>query len=416
MSNLPNEYPYNITEWQAKLLSEIFRVIVREIKSDEDKTKLAPGELGINYDAGCFYIRNPYTGELFCPNSLDHVRQILSKFDPVTNIFNADKVSNIRFYSNISQLSQLGISMSPDTVIRQMEYPSVLISPVEYENYETLGYPSKSGVLTVTKISPEFVTVRYYDNFTYTYYDGQYNPFTQYFVGWSISTAKTDYVETVGGGEQTKINSNKVLEDLMILTVRVTSELSEGATISYNGGSYQPILNPDGTPLDHAIAPNNIIMLIYDEARGGWILADSSQSSISSVVSIEKGRIDELTKGLDHAVKDYTERLAQMQTYVDRQVNALKARPGVISTYTYMYTATSDNIDTIGAISNFNPKYDKLVINFNQTVLREDIDYQIELLNEAGTSGGIIFPKIRLMKDDTLQFIIVKQPTDTVEI
>ena len=97
-----------------------------------------------------------------------------------------------------------------------MEYPSVLISPVEYENYETLGYPSKSGVLTVTKISPEFVTVRYYDNFTYTYYDGQYNPFTQYFVGWSISTAKTDYVETVGGGEQTKINSNKVLEDTKI--------------------------------------------------------------------------------------------------------------------------------------------------------------------------------------------------------
>ena len=81
-----------------------------------------------------------------------------------------------------------------------------------------------------------------------------------------------------------------------------------------------------------------------------------------------------------------------------------------------MYTATSDNVDTIGAISNFNPKYDKLIINFNQTVLREDIDYQIELLNEAGTSGGIIFPKIRLMKDDTLQFIIVKQPTDTVEI
>ena len=405
-----------LTPFQLELLSNIFRILVKEIATEEDKEMLAPGEMGINYKEGSFYIRNPHTGELFTPNSLGYLNQILSKYTPETNILNADRVSGIRFYSNISQLTQLGISLSADSIIRQMEWPGILMSPVEYENYTALQMPSESGLMLVFKATPEFVMASYYDNRTKLTYQGKYNPFTQYFEGWLCNEAPAGFIEPEGSSNWVEIRLDHELNDLEIITLRATYDINPGAKVSVNNGAFLPIINNSGNPLDTTIATNNIIMLIYDEARGGWILADSSQSSISSVVSIEKGRIDELTKGLDHAVKDYTERLAQMQTYVDRQVNALKARPGVISTYTYMYTATSDNVDTIGAISNFNPKYDKLVINFNQTVLREDIDYQIELLNEAGTSGGIIFPKIRLMKDDTLQFIIVKQPTDTVEI
>ena len=199
----------------------------------------------------------------------------------------------------------------------------------------------------------------------------------------------------------------------MLVSVRVTSELSEGAKISYNNGEYKPILNKDGTELDHIIAPNNIIMLIYDSERGGWILTDSTEASVSSVVSIQKNRIDDLSESVDHAVKDYTERLAQLQEYIDRQVTALKARPGVIQSFITTYTASADNVDTIGPIANFNPNYDYLFVNFNQTVLRKDIDFTVEKLDN-GTRGGIIFPKIRLMTGDTLQITVVKQPTDTV--
>ena len=53
---------FKITEEQMKLLAGIFRIIVKEIRSDEDKEKLAPGELGISYIEGTLYIRNPHTG------------------------------------------------------------------------------------------------------------------------------------------------------------------------------------------------------------------------------------------------------------------------------------------------------------------------------------------------------------------
>ena len=65
-----------LTPFQMELLSNIFRVMIKEIVTDEDKEKLAPGEMGINYKEGSFYIRNPHTGELFTPNSLSHLNQM----------------------------------------------------------------------------------------------------------------------------------------------------------------------------------------------------------------------------------------------------------------------------------------------------------------------------------------------------
>ena len=49
----------------AALLAGVFRLILQEVKTDEDKEKLAPGEVGINYKTKTIYVRNPYTGELF---------------------------------------------------------------------------------------------------------------------------------------------------------------------------------------------------------------------------------------------------------------------------------------------------------------------------------------------------------------
>lgn len=416
MNSSPKEFPYEITEYKMELLSRIFRIIIKEITCDEDKDLLAPGELGIDYKGGCFYIRNPHTGELFAPNSIEHVRQILEKYDPETGLLNADKVSRIRFYSSIGQLHQLGISMSPDTVIRQMEYPAVLYAPVEYkESYKVLGYPSESGVLEVVKISPEFVTVRYYDNKTYSYYDGKYNPLRQFFEGWQISgTMESEYLESIGGGESTKVRSTKPKTDLMIIAVRVTEELSPNATLSYNDGPYEPILMSDKQPLDHAIAPNNIIMLIYDGARGAWIYTDPTEASITTVISVQRERIEKLVTETEHMKKDYIERVAQLRRETERQIAALKARPGILVPITSVYVAPTNNVDTIAKVANFDPRFDQLIVNYNQTILRAGIDYTIQV-DDAGTGAGLIFPQIRLQMNDVLQFIVMKQPADRQE-
>ena len=144
-----------LTPYQMELLSDIFRLILKEIKTDEDKERLAPGEVGVSYRNGCFYVRNPYTGELFSPNSLDHITQILSKYDEGTNILNADKVSGIKVYSSISQIPQLGLSsMTADTIIRQMEYPSILFSEIDQTSPQNFGFPGKHGILNVVNLNP----------------------------------------------------------------------------------------------------------------------------------------------------------------------------------------------------------------------------------------------------------------------
>lgn len=403
-----------LSPFQMKLLSEIFRIIAKEITCDEDKYSMAPGEIGIDYTEGCFYVKDPHTGELFCPNSVSHIKQILSKFNEQKNTLNADYVSGIRLYSNISQLTQLGVSLSADSIIRQMEYPAILMSPIEYESYSALGFPSNSGIIIVHKINPEFVTASFYDNHTMVVYEGRYNPFRQFFEGWSVSSAGAEYVETVGGGDRTSITLKHTPEDLDIVTVRVTKDINTGATISVNGGAFLPICNMDGTPLGSTITANNIIMLIYDKPGNRWLLADSSDSSTVSVVNILKDRLDTVTTTLNRAIADYQQRLgelkahtdrqvADLKTYTDRQVADLKVRPGVISEVVSTWTATSDNVDTINAVTGFNPKYDKLLINYRQTILRNGIDYVIE------DSGSVVFKEIRFYTGDILQFIVLKQ-------
>lgn len=399
-----SQNPYTITDWQRQLLSEIFRIILKEIRFDEDKEKLAPGEVGISYDEGCFYVRNPYTGELFCPNSIAHIKQIISKFDSKTNLLNADRVSGIRFYSDIGQLTQLGITLSADSIIRQMEYPSILMSPVTYTNYATMGFPSDNGLLVVYKVNPEFVMCTYYDCNTYTTYDGRYNRFKHMFEGWSISgSADSDYLESTGGGDLIGVRGDNAITDMMVITMRVTDTISNGAKLSYNGGEYLPILDRNGSALSSVITANNIIMLIYDDQRKGWIWLSSTESSINAVLDITNARLDSMTKRLEYIAKDYQEKLSNMKLYVDTQLANHIAQPGRIIEVISTFTASTNATDTIPKIKDFNPVLDKLVINYNQTILRLDIDYVIE------ATGGIQLRNFTLNSGDTLQFIVFKQ-------
>lgn len=397
-----------LTPFQMELLSNIFRVMIKEIVTDEDKEKLAPGEMGINYKEGSFYIRNPHTGELFTPNSLSHLNQILSKYEDDTNLLNADRAGGIRFYSNISQLTQLGISLTADSIIRQMEYPGILMSPVEYENYEVLGMPSNSGMILVFKAAPEFVIATYYDNLTRITYQGRYNPFKQFFEGWICQDAPSGFITAEGDANRIKIRMEKLPEDMEPITLRVPFGVNPGATISVNNQAFQPIITASGEPLGSTITANNIIMLIYDDMRKSWILSNSNESTINSVITVLRERVETATADIDKAVKDYRERLDQLTKSVNDDIAALKARPGVISNVTSDLTVTQDNLNMITGVTGFDHRYDKLLVNFQQTILRQGLDYTID-----EESGNLYFKDIRFNSGDVLQFIVLKQARPT---
>lgn len=396
--------PHTITDGELAMLANIFRIIVKEIRYDEDKEKLAPGEIGISYTEGCIYVRNPHTGELFSPNSIKNINQITNKFDSATGILNADLAGGIRFYSDISQLTQLGITLSIDSIIRQMEFPGILMSPIKYENPEAFGFPSDNGMVLIHKVNTEFVMAQYYDCNTYTTYEGRYNTFTHKFDGWARigSGSGSEYIESIGGGNQTVIKSDTDLKDMMIVTVRITETLEPGALISYNGGKYLPILEKDGTPLGTSIGANNIIMLVYDKLRSGWVWLSSTESSMSTILEITNSRLEQVTAKLEYTIKDYTERIIEVERRLDNKLAQLDAKPGNIVTVVSTFTAPIAAIDTINTINGFNSKLDKLVVNYNQTVLRPGIDYMID-----GT--GIRLKTFTLAKDDILQFIVIKQ-------
>ena len=397
-----------LTPFQMELLSNIFRVMIKEIVTDEDKEKLAPGEMGINYKEGSFYIRNPHTGELFTPNSLSHLNQILSKYEDDTNLLNADRAGGIRFYSNISQLTQLGISLTADSIIRQMEYPGILMSPVEYENYEVLGMPSNSGMILVFKASPEFVIATYYDNLTRITYQGRYNPFKQFFEGWICQDAPSGFITAEGDADRIKIRMENLPEDMEPITLRVPFGVNPGATISVNNQAFQPIITASGEPLESTITANNIIMLIYDDMRKSWILSNSNESTINSVITVLRERVETATADIDKAVKDYRERLDQLTKSVNDDIAALKARPGVISNVTSDLIVTQDNLNMITGVTGFDHRYDKLLVNFQQTILRQGLDYTID-----EESGNLYFKDIRFNSGDVLQFIVLKQARPT---
>lgn len=397
-----------LTPFQMELLSNIFRVMIKEIVTDEDKEKLAPGEMGINYKEGSFYIRNPHTGELFTPNSLSHLNQILSKYEDTTNLLNADRAGGIRFYSNISQLTQLGISLTADSIIRQMEYPGILMSPIEYENYEILGMPSNSGMILVFKAAPEFVIATYYDNLTRITYQGRYNPFKQFFEGWICQDAPSGFITAEGDADRIKIRMENLPEDMEPITLRVPYGVNPGATISVNNQAFQPIITASGEPLGSTITANNIIMLIYDDMRKSWILSNSNESTINSVITVLRERVETATADIDKAVKDYRERLDQLTKSVNDDIAALKARPGVISNVTSDLTVTQDNLNMITGVTGFDHRYDKLLVNFQQTILRQGLDYTID-----EESGNLYFKDIRFNSGDVLQFIVLKQARPT---
>lgn len=388
-----------ISEETYKMLADIFRLMLREVTTDEDKDKLAPGELGISYKEGAFYIKDPHTGELFSPNSLEHIKQILSKYDNTTNILNADRVSGLRFYTSLDQVPRPagGSAMTTDTIIRQLESLSFAILPIDEDSYEVLNYPAKTGIMEIKKLSPTDVKINFIDTNTYTEYTGKYNPFKKLFEGWSTTTGTSaDYTESGGTSDEITATVPNKIKDLSIITLRLTKTANPGATIAVNDIPACPIVDKNGKPLSSSIDANNIIMLVRNELKNQWILMDSTESTTEATLSVMNIRMSELQDALTSQRKEYINLIKLVRDRLDTE-------PGNIITVTSVYTAQINGITNI-PVKDFIYGVDKLIVNFSQTILRPDIDYITD------TDGSIMLKNgISLSVGDTIQFIVLKQ-------
>lgn len=370
----------SITPEQLKMLSDIFRIIPKIIESAEDIEKLAPGEMGINYNDGALYFRNPYTGEVFSPNSVEHIKQIMQCWDPKTKRLNADTVGYIRFYSALYQLHSAQTNLTADTVIRDMEYPSVLMTPIQYDpsNYYIYGYPTPTGTLIVYKMNEHYAYATFIDDTTSAVYHSIYRSEDHMMTGWHITTGYGIYAETISGGMNTKITCKKEhIDDLDMLQVYVKHQIYSMAHVDVNGGQSYPIVLENGKPLPSTIPENNTIVLILDERQKQWIYCPVQEDAQQVTIRIMKDRLNNVTSDV---------------------VSHVTAVP-TITQYEYVIKEDNEVVFNVPVLEQGSTLLD---VNYGQTVLRENLDY---ILNTAEKT--ITLKQITPVKGDMFYFRVM---------
>ena len=101
------------------------------------------------------------------------------------------------------------------------------------------------------------------------------------------------------------------------------------------------------------------------------------------------------------------DKTTDLRDYINQEIETLKQSPGKIITKLSTFTATEDNTRIIKNISSFTGGVDKLIVNYNQTILRNGTDYIIH-----SKYNGIELLNFELDKDEVLQFTVLKQVDD----
>lgn len=97
------------------------------------------------------------------------------------------------------------------------------------------------------------------------------------------------------------------------------------------------------------------------------------------------------------------EATADLKTHLEKLIEEAMSKPGKFVTKLCAYDCTTDNTDTI-MVAGYNSGIDRLIVNYGQTILREEIDYVL-------VDGGIRLTNMKLMIGDVLQFVIIVQET-----
>ena len=281
-----------------------------------------------------------------------------------------------------------------------MEYPSILFAEIRKESPQNFGFPGYHGMFTVVKMDATVVTASFFDYQTYVNYDGKYNPARERLEGWipAGSNTNTYYCETRNSGNNiTIINDNVVVDDMTVLTVMVTEDIVPPAYINVNRMGPLPLIDFDGTPINHTITANNIIMLIYDKARTSWILTDSTASSMQSVITIMNDRVVNVTNEFNTYKAQTAAKFEEVYAYINTELK----KPATIIPIrkTYHVSSTTDNIP---ALSDYNRNLDHLIVLYGQTILRETTDYTFD-------SDDSFRFNFNLNPGDDMYFVIIKQ-------
>lgn len=93
-----------------------------------------------------------------------------------------------------------------------------------------------------------------------------------------------------------------------------------------------------------------------------------------------------------------------LRTYLENEIATFKGRAGNIITEVSTFTALEDGIRRINSIANYDWTLDKLIVNYNQTVLRNNIDYSVDQ-----ETGIFTLATFTLDRGDVLQFTVLKQ-------
>lgn len=369
-------------------LDGIFRLIAKPVDADSLQD-LAPGEIGIDYDQWTIYAKSPYSGEIITPNSIAHLRTILSKFNEKTKELNADLIGNVRIYTNINQLPPLyGIEMTIDSIIRQMVYPSILVSYMKPDNPEVVGLPTDSGILTIIKMSEEHVSVKFNDSITSATYIGMYDSVQRLFIKWSSDYGSGTVGTTMDVFDgDVHVTTTHEITDLVTLTCRNPEEVPPKANIFVNGTKYGYLLKMNGSVNDAPISENSIIMLTFDKSNESWRYSDTSVSSSMITSAILTDRVADLEKSVDNLINKLD------------NIEGISAKLNVISS---LYVVP-DDVPTEIPVENFISGTDLLIVNLMQTILRNDLDY---VINDNNT---ITMTDITLLPKTILQFIVIKQ-------
>lgn len=416
-------------------LRNIFRLIAQSVTPETAKDKLSPGEIGIDYDNLTIYSKHPITNEIVTPNSLAYLKKILEKFDPESGILQADKVKNMTFYQSIYDVGYIsGYTLTVDTIVRQMKYPSIMNCIVEAENKKLMGIPSDKGILYICKLSESDVFAYFNDSATSTFYTGKYDRNLHLFLGWKNNDSVSENTESIGDesvevidGVLVKITlQTEYIDDMHSVRFRTPLPIYPGAVATFNGGPTFPIVMLDGSPLAKQIDENNIIILIYDDIGKRCLYTGIDTSIAESLLLILKSRIDtnsskienisnsisaiynkisaieaaiaeinDINSAIDEintslsevrmfisTIDEWKDRIERFEEEVSQQfiditntISSLTRNSLPFDIKTEIYSVESYSDGEIIPLSRFNPNTDFLTVNYMQAVLRDGIDY-----------------------------------------
>lgn len=396
------------------LFSEIFQFWIRRIGDGEEKT-VAPGELCIKPladEGGVLYWRDPITGQLITPNSLEDLQIILDHFNKEDGTMSADKVGGIRFYTNLNDIKLGdGVNQTPDTIISHMDSKSILLAPVEFPtDYKVLNWPSASGLVTIVKMSNDTVRAEYTDRETSNTWTGIYNAVTHEFIRWQFSEdASANYLLAQGNEFKLRADSPVPVHDFEVWSIKLPTNVQPTATLQINDSEYMMLKTVTGEPIKEILSINSVIMITFDGYRKCWVLLSETRSIASQLMQIMAIRLDSQTGDLTALigeVRTFIEETKDVIGAIHNRLDRLEKSPGKIVYDSRIFTITETNRNEIILDKSFAAVgVDIILANLGQTILQIGVDYT----TNANTNALTFSAGRTLSVGDTIQIIVIKQ-------